>query len=121
MELTTYPGAHEAQLVWPCAGSDRVERLQAEVGRLQRENNRLRSELSVAEFWVREFAGDVRSDAAAGFLSGTLASAPATQSHLDQRLATPIGWGRVASFLGAIVAPWLLLGFSTYAVFNWMQ
>lgn len=93
---------------------EQLEIQESRVDDLRAERDRLRTDLRIAQLWVKELAlwlDEAHAQSAeAAFGPAGLAPAPELLAALHEREAEPIPWGRVA-FIGALVtAPWAILG-----------
>jgi hypothetical protein len=99
---------------WEYAGLvEQLETLESRVDDLRAERDRLRTDLRIAQLWVKELAlwldeAHAQSREAAFGLAG-LAPAPELLATLHEREAEPILWGRVASIGALVTAPWAIL------------
>jgi hypothetical protein len=93
---------------------EELEALRSRVRDLEAERDQLRTDLRVAQLWVKELAiwleeAQARTGGTALQPSG-LALAPETLLALRQWEAAPTPWRRFASLGAIVLAPWATLG-----------
>lgn len=101
---------------------ERVEIAESRVDDLRAERERLRTELRIAQLWVKELAlwldeAQTRTGGKA-LRPASLALAPGTLALVRQREAEPIPWRRLATVGAIVTAPWALVAGLVWLV--WM-
>ena len=93
---------------------EQVEVLRSQLRDLEAERDHLRTDLRVAQLWVKELA--LWLEEAQARTGGTalqppgIALAPETLAALGEWQAKPTPWRRVASIGAIVAAPWAVLG-----------